>query len=326
MLGPIVKPFKTLAKMAIGIIKLVLTLLKMLDVFLNPVRIMKLIIVFSVVILLFALSLAESVLGMITGTIALVIWLVVTVNSIIYMYIIFVLSNIIFAMDYVLNDILHYNVSLRKIFYQFFLANEQEVNNWYNQHSFEKGNNPEKYYFMSFGPCTSGYTPFAFVLCKRHHKSLPLYSLQANIERLFRGLPVENDLDLKRYSPSSQSFYELSTTQKKLIIRNEGNLKKAYVDKRNYYYKPYETITKSTCILLDHVIDDDDLAHERLKRLKEACFLKFCRNGSFENFCPTLSAPKTVMDRSLLEDYLHYGTLLVAMILFMGVLHVSRKG
>jgi len=322
MIGAIVKPFKTLAKMAKGVLTLVLTLIKMIDVLLDPIKIIKLLLIFGFVIASYAIALIESFIGILTGISATLTWFVISILSILYILSKFVLKNIIFVIDYVLNDILKIDVSLRRVFYNFIFANEHNYDSWYTQHSYEKGNIPEKLGLISYATCGKGFKPFG-LLCKKYDSSLPLYSLDANIQRLSRGLNIEGDLEIKKFNPENTRFFDYSKNRKKQEMNRAGISQKLYHKESIFKLENYDKLTKSSCILANHLLGDSE-DYEQLEKMKHACHLKYCKNGHFENFCADSKYTKTKYNTDLIEQYLHFGTLLVTIILFTGIFILSR--
>lgn len=323
MLGPIVKPLKLLANMAKAVVTLVLTLIKMLDVILDPLKIIKLLLVIAFVLLTYAIALIESFLGILTGLLSTISWFIISVLAIVFLLLKFVLKNLIFAVDYVLNDILKIDVSLRKFFYHFIFANEFAYHSWYTQHSFEKNNLPVKFGLISFSNCSKGFSPFG-LLCRRYHSTLPLYSLDANIERLSRGQTTEGALGVNRFQPNDRSFYDLSKAQMQKEIFKTGILQRDYHNLSVSRLQPYDQLTKSTCMFVNE-LHSSSLPINHVEKIKKACYLKYCMNGEYECFCAQGNNLKIEQRTDVIEEYLHYGSLLITILLFTGIFILSRS-
>ena len=314
MFGIFLKPIKTVAKMAIAVVKMVLMLITMLDVIFDPIKLIQLLVKLTIALMMFLLAILD-IIGTVSGVFGFWMYIVFAIVMTIFRFILMVFNALIFIID----NFPLWRGFFRQFLYSWIAAREEDIRNWYMLSSYEKGNSPGRL-ITAMAPCDDNYKPHGF-LCKRINGRLPLFSIHANINRLKNGEDLKGNI-FPTPIIVTQKFKNLSKRNKQNFIHKENKSLQQYHENMNSTMKPYEQMTKNTCQNLEK-LDEDDISLDDKAIIEQLCNARYCRDGKFEPFCVSLdNISGNIYKKDLIENYLQLGTygLVIFMLLSVTIL------
>ena len=320
--GNVVEPFvstlikgigKSIAKpfmIVISAFKLIFGILKLIT---NPVAIIRLLVSVFIMFVVIVLSFVD-IIKIVTGTFALVVILTYMIVAVVYLLYYLIIMQILR-----LFDISIFQGKAYKIVYEYLIANEKDIRNWFMTPSYEQGNENHRLLIVPFSSCPEGYKPGIF-FCERISKFVPTYSYHANIHRQSEGMSVEGSPFMKEFVPES-NFHKYPENKKKRIIMRANLEKEQYLKKMNKRLSLYQDYTKATCFTIDNI---DGLSSDLKNSMKQFCNNLYCQNGNFETFCGVYNnTSNSYNDYDLIETYIHLTSYILVLIAIITIIIVS---
>lgn len=304
---------KSIAKPFMDVIKSFKVILKILKLITNPIAIIKLIVAIFIMVITIALAFIDIV-KIITGTIAAIVIASYLMFSIVYMFYYTLIMQVIRLIDVGI-----FKGYLHKFLYEYFLANEKDIRNWFMTPSYEQGNESHRLLLMPFSQCSEGYKP-GILFCHKISKFVPTYSYHANIHRKAEGLDIKGDAYMKEFKPDA-NFYKFSKSKKNRTIKSVNMQKDAYIKKMDKRLSLYDNLSKATCFSVDSIDGLDDSVKTDVKQL---CSNLYCQNGKFQTFCSSYNNINTTnFSYDIVETYIHLTSYILMLIAIIVITTIS---
>ena len=286
---------------------------KILTLITNPIAIIKLMVALVIMLITIVLAFVDIV-KIITGTLAVIVIAIYLLLVIVFLVYYTIVMQVIRVFDVSI-----FKGYLHKFIYEYFLANEKDIRNWYMTPSYEQGNENNRPLLIPFSECTEGYKP-GILFCHKISQFVPTYSYYANIYRKTEGLNVNGNVYMKEYKPDG-NFHKFSKNKKKMVIKRANMEKEMYLKKMKKRLALYNDLTKTTCFMVDSIEGLDDNVKMEIRQL---CSNLYCQNGNFETFC---SSYNTLMNKDynydIIETYIHLTSYILFIIAVTLIITVS---
>ena len=304
---------KSIAKPFMIVINAFKIIFKILKLITNPIAIIKLIVAVIIMIITIMLAFIDIV-KIITGTLAAVVIAIYLIITIVYLVYYTIIMQVIRVFDvYIFKGYLH------KFIYEYFLANEKDIRNWFMTPSYEQGNESNRPLLIPFSQCTEGYKPGIF-FCHKISPFVPTYSYHANIHRKTEGLDLNGNVYMKEFKPDG-NFHKYSKNKKNRIIKRVNMQKDMYLKKMKKRLALYNDLTKATCFSVDSI---EGLEENVKTEIKQLCSNLYCQNGNFETFCGSYNTlMKKEYNYDIIETYIHLTSYILMIIAITFIVTVS---
>jgi hypothetical protein len=173
---------------------------------------------------------------------------------------------------------------------------ENPIDNWYNQPNYVFDNINQRF-IIAQTTCASRYKPNSF-FCQRQHDTEPSYCPQAQIFRIYLGLPVYDPWIIDKYEPG-RSFYQSSPSDREKMLRDYFQRRQKFLQTCHDKTEPYRHIVRSICANYDKV----NLAREDQRTmLPQLCKQVFCQGGFPEPYCKKLDNSGPITEYPQIQD------------------------
>jgi hypothetical protein len=176
--------------------------------------------------------------------------------------------------------------------YRFFGACENEPTAWYEYAGYHYGNKNERK-FWAYSRCRESFGPdkkFSNLMCGRKLFQEPKYCPRANIYRLRsnRNLNARTPIQPGTFYPDLD-FINGSNVLRNTIIKNFKQMKHNFYKNCESSMNRFDNITKTICKNFDKLEEIKDK-----KMLKNLCYNSYCTNGKRDMFCYKLTGDSSI--------------------------------
>ena len=264
------KSFKSIATLAINLVKVVEAMISCLN---NPLKCIKLIFAIfigvSLYIIYFVLSILASIWSIAIGAVAVVFY---KINFTLFNISLFALKAIIFTILWVLDYATGGHVLP-------LLRCENLPNIWYTNPGFANTNTYMRNFFCNFS-CGSRYTPDGG-MCKKIYSNQPSFCPQQLIYNAYLSANNgdANATKILQLSPATpefkpaMSFFMKSDEDKKKIVNAAYNVKIDYLNNCNKHMSDYDFVNRFICYHIDDIADDKTINAQ----LRNYCKFSYCQ-------------------------------------------------
>lgn len=277
--GPIIEHFGGLRKFFRGIMSFIKTLIKIIQVITNPVKLIKLIIITLFTVFSVVVAMIERYTNIVTS-----IALIITIHTFMVSYGIFKLKYCLFMYILGFFDLGLLNGAFSRITYNIFLGAENDIRSWYNVPGHEQGNKVSRFLIGNGGSCSSRYDNVG-LYCKKKPYYIPSFSHQSSIYKLYNNQTLSDSfyLFLGEFQPTLD-FHKQPKTTKKRILKKANITKRIYVKNIDKYYEQNDNISnmnKTICSTISML----DIPSSKKEALIAHCRELYCKNGEYMSSC-----------------------------------------
>ena len=273
----VIEHFGGLKKLFKGIMSFIKTLIKLIGIVTNPVKLLKLILITSYTLFMIAFALVETYTNTVTG-----VCLIVSLSIFLSHYVAFLISYSLFIYVYSIIDLLLLQGYITKITYNYLYGAENDIRNWYNVPGFEQGNIVSMSLLGTTRPCSARYKQ-ELMFCKRIEGFLPSFSHQSSIYKLYNNISPTGILNLGDFEVST-NFRKKTNYGKKSEIKKSNLIKRSYIRNSDKYFDKHKNVTNITKTICSN-INCLDLSDSHKSLLKEQCSKLYCKNGNYISAC-----------------------------------------